>query len=109
MSGFSKNTTFQSDVTKRNEKYVRYLEKREYVSKNTEMLDNLSTLAFLGALFTGAITIDLSRKLKTTEKISVGLMAAATVLLGVKWIRGYQISKQYDKEFNSDTKSNAKD
>lgn len=52
--------------------------------------------------------MDLSKKLKTTEKISIGLMVSACLLLGAKWIKGYQLSKQYDEEFKNDTKSNAK-
>ena len=71
-------------------------------SNKLEPLDDLSTLAFLGALLTGAITLDLSKSMKPTEKLSAGLMVAAGVLLGAKWIKGHQLSKQYDAEHNND-------
>lgn len=102
VSSFYNNTTFKSDSKTSNEKYVKYLEKREYVSKKLETLDDLSTLAFLGALLTGAITLDLSKNMKPTEKLSAGLMVAAGALLGAKWIKGHQLSKQYDAEHNNE-------
>lgn len=106
ISAFNQNKVFKSN--NHDDKYRRYLEKSNYIEKKVETLEGLSTVAFIGALLTGAMGMDLSKKLKTTEKISIGLMASACLLLGAKWIKGYQLSKQYDEEFKNDTKSNAK-
>lgn len=106
ISTLSKNNVFKSNNS--DNKYRKYLEKSNYIEKKVETLDGLSTIAFIGALLTGAMGIDLSKKLKTTEKVSIGLMVSACFLIGAKWIKGYQLSKQYDKECKNDTKSDAK-
>lgn len=88
------NTYFKSNDIKQR----RYLEKRGYIDKKVETLEGLSTAAFFGALLTGAMNVDLSKKLKTLEKVSIGLMTLACILIGTKWIKQYQLSKEYDKE-----------
>lgn len=108
VSTFYNNKTFKSNSVNNNDKYKKYLEKKGYIDEKVETLEALSIIAFIGALFTGAMSIDLSKKLKTIEKISIGLIASACVLLGAKWIKQYQLSKQYDKENNNDSKSDAK-
>ena len=102
------NNAFKSNYTTNNDKYRKYLEKKDYIDKKVETLEILSTIAFIGALLTGAMNIDFSKKLKTIEKISIGLITSACVLLGAKWIKQCQLSKQYDKENNNDSKSYAK-
>ena len=105
ISTLNRNNVFKNNNT--DNKYKKYLEKSNYIEKKVELLGGLSTIAFIGALVTGAIGVDLSKKLKTTEKISLGLMISACLLLGAKWIKGYQLSKQYDEDNKNDTKSNA--
>lgn len=107
ISSFNINNTFKSNSSNRSEKYMKYLEKKDYIDRKLEKIDGLSTIALIAALLTGAFGLDFSKKLTTTEKISVGLAISAFLLLGAKWIKELQLSKQYDKEHNNDTKSNA--
>lgn len=80
--------------------YKKRLEKRDYIDNDATVkaLNELSTLAFIGAAVPMALKIDLTKKLNTSEKTSVGLIAVATGLVIAEIIKKCQLSKQYDKE-----------
>ncbi len=104
------STLNYNNVFKRNSKdeqvdeYKKRLEKRDYIDNNATVksFKELSTLAFIGAAFPMVLKMDLSKKLNTSEKISVGLMIAAAGFMIAEIIKKGQLSEQYDREMNKE-------
>lgn len=100
------STLNYNNVFKRNRKderidvYKKRLEKRDYIDNDATVkaLNELSTLAFIGAAVPMALKMDLTKKLNTSEKTSVGLMIAAAGFMIAGIIKKSQLSEQYDRE-----------
>lgn len=100
------STLNYNNVFKRNRKderidvYKKRLEKRDYIDNDATVkaLNELSTLAFIGAAVPMALKMDLTKKLNTSEKTSVGLMIAAAGFMIAEIIKKSQLSEQYDRE-----------
>lgn len=97
ISQFNNSQNFKSSHGNQ-DKYQKLLEKRAFIDDKVEIFEDMSFATLIGALLTGAMNIDLSKKLKPKEKLSIGFVTATVALLITKWIRQMQLSKKYDRE-----------
>lgn len=87
------------------EKYKKITEKRAYINARTKDLEELSTLAFVGAFITGVFNIDSIVKEQKIGKTCKTLLFISGALLLLKWIKQMILSTEYDKELKNDTKN----
>lgn len=101
MGKYSRTTFEHKTLEERRAKYQEYLEKRAYIDKKTEPLNDLGIGLFLMSLILDVHHIDsLKSKLSKSQKFGIGafiLSCGATVAGMIKEIK---LSKQYDKENN---------